>query len=422
MMRALFSAIAGLQNHITFMDVVGNNIANVNTQGFKASRVTFQDMLSQTITGASAPTSNRGGVNPAQVGLGMKLGGITVMHGQGSLQSTGRATDFAIQGPGFFILKDGQRTFYTRDGAFDIAVTGELINPTNGFKVMGWQANPSGAVDTSVTPASITIPFGQSIAAQETTIVTFNGNLDASQVAGTIYSTTVDVYDSLGDAHPIEVRFTKDAGPNSWTVTVASSDPDVNIGAGQTEPNAADTPMTFSATGQITNPALGNPLRISIDLAAGTGANLTYTMDVNVDNLTQFASPGQVAATFNNGFSAGEMISFSVGPGGDITGIFSNGTTRAVAQIALASFTNPAGLQRTGSNNFELTSNSGVPNIGVPGTGGRGAIGGGVLEGSNTELAREFTNVVIAQRGFQASSRIISTSDSMLEGLVNLLR
>ena len=131
----MFAAIAGLRNHIAFMDVVGNNIANVNTTAFKASRVTFQDMLSQTMTGASAPTADRGGTNPVQVGLGMQLGGIDVFHGQGSLQSTGKLTDFAIQGNGFFILKDGGRMFYTRDGAFDVAVSGELVNPTNGFKV-----------------------------------------------------------------------------------------------------------------------------------------------------------------------------------------------------------------------------------------------------------------------------------------------
>ena len=135
MMRAMFAAISGLQNHITFMDVVGNNIANVNTTAFKSSRVTFQDMLSQTVAGASAPTTNRGGTNPAQVGLGMTLRGIDVLQRQGSLQSTGKLTDFAIQGPGFFLLKDGARTFYTRDGAFDLAVTGELVNRTNGFKV-----------------------------------------------------------------------------------------------------------------------------------------------------------------------------------------------------------------------------------------------------------------------------------------------
>jgi flagellar hook protein FlgE len=299
-------------------------------------------------------------------------------------------------------------------------VTGELVNPTNGFKVQGWQANASGVVDTTQPTGSISIPLGKTIPANETNAVTFRGNLDAASAAGTVFSTTIEAFDSLGAAHPIEVRFTKNAAANTWDVTLASADPDVNIPP--TAPNVADTPVTFDATGQITNPALGSPLRIDVDLAAATGANTTFTVDIDVDELTQYASPGQIAAMFNDGYSAGEMLTFSVGPGGDITGIFSNGITQQIAQVALASFTNPSGLQRAGSNNYELTSNSGVPNIGTPGSGGRGAIGGGVLEGSNTELAREFTNVVIAQRGFQASSRIISTSDSMLEGLVNLLR
>src|SRR5690606_14951091 len=148
----------------------------------------------------------------------------------------------------------------------------------------------------------------------------------------------------------------------------------------------------------------------------------SITVNMDVDSITQFSGAGTIAPTFNNGFSAGSLVSFSVGPGGDITGIFSNGTTRPLGQIAMAQFTNPAGLQRAGSNMFESTSNSGVPGIGTPGTGGRGSIGAGVLEGSNSDLAREFTNVVIAQRGFQASSRIISTADQMLEGLVNLIR
>ena len=162
-------------------------------------------------------------------------------------------------------------------------------------------------------------------------------------------------------------------------------------------------------------------MSFSITMAAASGAT-NFTMDVDHDAVTQFAGAGTVAPTFNNGFSAGSLVSFSVGPGGDITGIFSNGTTRPLGQIAMAQFTNPAGLQKSGSNLFESTSNSGVPSIGTPGTGGRGSIGAGVLEGSNTDLAREFTNVVIAQRGFQASSRIISTADQMLEGLVNLIR
>jgi len=419
MMKALFAAIAGLQNHITFMDVVGNNIANVNTQGFKASRVTFQDMLTQNISGASAPTADRGGTNAMQIGLGMKLGAIDVLQGQGSLQATGRSTDFAIQGNGFFIVRDGARSFYTRDGAFDVSVTGELVNPTNGFKVQGWRADTAGTVDTTVPIGSIAIPYGQSIGAQASGALTLQGNVDSRVADATMFSTTTEVYDSLGEAHPVEMQFTKN-GANTWDVTLASSDANVDIALSTV--NAADTPVTFDAAGRMTNPAAGSPLRLSVALIAGAQATSPVAVNVNVDGVTQFAAAGQLASTFNDGYSAGALVSFSVGPGGDITGIFSNGTTRPLGQMAMGLFTNPGGLQRAGSNNFEETANSGTPIIGTPGTGGRGAIGAGVLEGSNTDLAREFTNVVIAQRGFQASSKIISTADQMLEGLVNLTR
>jgi flagellar hook protein FlgE len=423
MMRALFAAISGLQNNVTFMDVVGNNIANVNTQGYKASRVTFQDMLTQNIAGASAPTADRGGTNPQQVGLGMKVGGIGVLHTQGALQSTGNNTDFAIQGNGFFIVKDGQRTFYTRDGAFDVSVTGELVNPTNGLKVQGWTADTNGVVDQTTSIGAINIPLGQSISAQESTLVDFTGNLDARVAAASTFSTTIDVYDSLGAAHPVVVTYTKNAAPNTWDVTATSADPAVNSLTVDVD-GLGGTQAVFDATGRLTT--AGTAMAIDIDLTTASGAGTTGATDfvtaVDIDNLTQFASSGQISPTFNNGFSAGQLLTFSVGSGGDITGIFSNGTTRTLGQVALAAFTNPAGLQRAGSNNFEATSNSGISLVGTPGTGGRGAIGAGVLEGSNTNLAREFTNVVVAQRGFQASSRIISTVDEMLESLVNLIR
>ena len=419
MMKALFAAIAGLQNHITYMDVVGNNIANVNTQGFKASRVTFQDMLTQTISGASAPTDNRGGTNPQQVGLGMKIGGIDVLHTQGSLQATGRNTDFAIQGSGFFIMRDGSRTFYTRDGAFDVAVTGEMVNPTNGFKVQGWRADTNGVTDIDAPLGSINIPLGQSIAAQESTQVTLQGNLNSNAAVADSFSTTIDVYDSLGAPHPVTITYTATANPNEWTVTATTSDTAITAIAVDT--GAGGTTVTFDPTGRRTAPPQDTPMELDFTMAAASGAT-DFTMDVNHDAVTQFAGAGTLAPTYNNGFSAGSLITFSVGPGGDITGIFSNGTTRPLGQIAMAQFTNPAGLQKSGSNLFESTSNSGVPSIGTPGTGGRGSVGAGVLEGSNTDLAREFTNVVIAQRGFQASSRIISTADQMLEGLVNLIR
>jgi len=423
MMRSLFAAISGLSNHVTYMDVVGNNIANVNTQGYKASRVTFQDMLTQNIAGASAPTADRGGTNPQQIGLGMKLGGVGVLHTQGALQATGNNTDFAIQGNGFFIMKDGQRIFYTRDGAFDVSVNGELVNPTNGFKVQGWTADTNGTVDLTKPVGSINIPLGQSISAQESTLVDFSGNLDATVATGTAFSTTIDVYDSLGAAHPVVVTYTKNAAPNTWDVTATSADANVNALTVDVD-GLGGTQAVFDATGRLTT--AGTAMSIDVDLVTASGAGTTgvtdFTIAVNHDSVTQFAASGQIASTFNNGYSAGQLLTFSVGSGGDITGIFSNGTTRTLGQVALAAFTNPAGLQRAGSNLFEASSNSGIALVGTPGTGGRGAIGAGVLEGSNTDLAREFTNVVVAQRGFQASSRIIATADEMLESLVNLIR
>jgi flagellar hook protein FlgE len=419
MMKALFAAISGLQNHMTMMDVVGNNIANVNTQGFKASRVTFQDMLTQTIAGASAPTANRGGTNPQQVGLGMKIGGIQTIQTQGSLEATGNNTDFAIQGSGYFIVQNGTQTFYTRDGGFDVSTVGELVNPTNGFKVQGWSADAAGVVDTTQPIGAISIPYGQAISAQETNNVTMQGNLDSTAVAGTAYSTTVNIYDSLGAAHPVEVIYTKNVG-GSWDVTLNSTDPQVDVPGSSV--NAADTPVTFDAQGRITNPALGSPLRLSIALTAGNPANSPIAVNVDVDAVTQFAGAGQLATSSNDGYSAGSLVSFSVGPGGDITGIFSNGTTRPLGQLALALFTNPGGLQRAGSNNWQESANSGTPIVGTPDTGGRGSVGTGVLEGSNTDLAHEFTNMVIAQRGFEANSKIISTADQMLQDLVQLIR
>lgn len=420
MMRAMFAAISGLQNHITFLDVVGNNIANVNTTAFKAGRVKFEDMLSQTTAGASAPTANRGGTNGVQVGLGMRVGGIDVIQTQGSLQSTGKLTDFAIQGNGQFILRNGSETFYTRDGAFDVSVSGELTNPTNGMKVQGWTANTSGVVDTTLPIGSISIPFGQPIAAQETTNVTLNGNLDSRIATGGTLSTTTQVYDSLGKPHSVTLTYTKSATAGRWGVVASTTDTGIATVA------AAPATVIFNNTGGLvtpdptTNPP--TPLVLTTTFAGTAGVNSPLTTAIDMSHVTQFATDGAVANTFNNGYAAGALVSFSVGPGGDITGIFSNGTNRPIGQLAMALFTNAAGLARAGANAFQPTANSGIPIIGTPGTGGRGTVGTGVLEGSNTDLSREFTNVVIAQRGFQASSKVITTADEMLNDLVNLKR
>src|SRR5215470_2577546 len=180
MMRSMFAAISGLKNHQTFMDVVGNNIANVNTTGFKQSRVTFQDILSQTVRGASGPQGGRGGVNPEQVGLGVLISGIDTIQTQGTLQSTGKLTDMAIQGDGYFVMSDGKQNFFTRDGAFDLGIDGTLVNPSSGLHVMGWQADPvTGLINTAAPAANVTIPIGAGMTGKASTSVTVKGNLDA---------------------------------------------------------------------------------------------------------------------------------------------------------------------------------------------------------------------------------------------------
>src|SRR5215472_226144 len=177
MMRSMFAAISGLKNHQTFMDVVGNNIANVNTTGFKQSRVTFQDILSQTVRGASGPQGGRGGVNPEQVGLGVLISGIDTIQTQGTLQSTGKLTDMAIQGDGYFVMSDGKQNFFSRDGAFDMGIDGTLVNPSSGLHVMGWMTNPAtGLVDSSVPATNITIPVGGGMTGKTSTSLTINGN------------------------------------------------------------------------------------------------------------------------------------------------------------------------------------------------------------------------------------------------------
>lgn len=417
MMRALYAAIGGLRNHMTYMDVVANNIANVNTAGFKSARVGFQDVLSLTLNGASYATNNRGGTNPQQIGLGMQLGGIDVVHTQGAMQATNKSTDFAIQGLGFFIMRDGARQFYTRDGSFDVSTQGELVSPVTGYKVMGWNVNPAtGLIDTTQPITPLTVPFGRLISAQPTTAATVVGNLNSTTALAGTMTNTIQIFDSLGKSHSVTLTYTKAAAPNTWNVTGSSTSADV----------ATATPVpaviTFNATGAITAPAPPAPLVVTTTFVAGVQQNSPIVTNVDVTKLTQFAAESNINSTFNNGYAAGALVSFSVGGNGDITGSFSNGSGRLIAQIALSNFTNPGGLEKVQANMYQESANSGPATIGTAGTGGRGQVGAGVLEGSNTDLAREFTNVVVAQRGFQASSRIISTADEMLQDLVNLKR
>ncbi len=411
MMRSMSIAIAALRNHQIYMDVVSSNIANVNTTGFKGSRISFQELLSQTLRGSSAPRGGLGGLNPVQIGLGMALGGIDTLFTQGSLQDTGKLTDLSIQGDGFLILDNGEGGFaYTRDGNLDVGIDGAMLNLATGMKVKGWQADPTtGLVDTSQAMGDIVIPFGQSMARASTTME-MSGNLDAEAVAGDTATATIGTYDSLGILHTINLTFTKGATANQWTWTAATTEAGVSV-------TPAGTTINFLADGSFasTNPAT----TLAVDY--GNGSN-TETVSLDLTDVTQLMGLSNVTTSTQNGLSPGSLSTFAVGTTGEVSGLFTNGLTRNLGQIALATFTNPGGLVKEGQSLFVVSANSGTPQVGLPGREGKGSLTAGYLEMSNVELAQQFTSMISAQRGFQANSRVITTSDEMLQELVNLKR
>ena len=421
MLRSMFAAISGLRGHQIMMDVIGNNIANVNTVGFKSGRVNFQDILSQTVHGATAPQGGLGSINPAQIGLGMTVAGIDVLQTQGNLQSTGKTTDMAIQGDGFFIESDGSGTSYTRDGAFDIALDGSLANPASGLKVQGWQADAAGGIDITQPLTNITIPIGQRTTALATSNVNLTGNLDAGAAVATAVPTTMTVFDSLGISHSVKVTFTKTAA-NTWNWVATKDAADTGITIAQTAYSAGPpvVPAVNNGTMTFTTAGIESASTGTLSFTFPDGATAT-TPAIDMTQMTQFSGTSQPAGQ-TNGFTSGTLVTFAVGNAGQLSGVYSNGQTQVLGQIALANFLNSAGLLRSGQNNFAATSASGAANVGTAGTGGRGTVTTGALEMSNVDLATQFTGMITAERGFQANGRVITTSDEMLQELVNLKR
>ncbi len=404
MMRSLFSGVSGLKNHQTRMDVIGNNIANVNTVAFKAGRVNFEDILSQTVEGARSPqTGGMGGVNPKQVGLGMGISSIDTLFTPGSLQSTDNPTDFAVQGEGFFIVSDGSQVYYTRDGAFKTSADGALVN-SNGFRLQGWMADTDGNIDSTQALQNIIIPVGAQMKPKATTQIAFEGNLDANAAAGSEWITSVQVYDSLGNPHNLTITFTKTA-ENKWGWTT-----DLDGTSGDSGTIEFDTDGTVLSGGTGTAAFTLMPVAQDINLS------------IDFSQLTQFGGNPTAYINFQDGYEAGSLDMVSTDSGGVLTGIFTNGQSKALAQIALATFSNPGGLLKEGGNLYQISNNSGLPNIGTADSGGRGSIAVGALEMSNVDLAQEFTNMIVTQRGFQANSRVITTSDEMLQDLINIKR
>ncbi len=417
MIQAMYSGVSGLKAHRTELDVIGNNIANINTTGFKAGRVTFREMLSQTLRGGGAPNADTGGSNPMQVGLGVGVSSIDMLQAQGSLQATGRPTDLAIEGNGFFVFGDGTGMKYSRDGSLQIDSEGNLVSAASGLRVLGWMADQTtGTIDSTkpITASStISVPVGKLGIARATSKITFGGNLDAKTEPGaTISGRSGQFFDSHGRTHPINLSFTKTPDPATWTYSFTSADaPDPNV------------PI---ATGTIVFDEKGRPdvkyVTLNVTLANPDGATNPQQIVVQLEPIQMLDGNTTLSPVYQDGLSLGTLETFSVDKAGIITGNLTNGATLLLGRLAIAEFSNPAGLNRAGNNLYIESPNSGLPQVGEPGTGSRGRISAGFLESSNVDLSTEFANMIVAQRGFQANSRIITAADEILQELVQLKR
>lgn len=386
MLRSLFAGISGLRTHQTMLDVTGNNIANVNTVGFKSSAAQFQDSLSQLVKNSTGPRDDAGGSNPAQVGLGVQLAGIRTNFSTGAPQPTGVPTDLMIAGDGFFVVRSGGETLYTRNGGFSFDAAGRLTT-VDGSLVQGWTAE-DGVITPGQAVGDITLPVGAVVPAVATTTAAVTGNLPGEAAVGDELVRDIQVYAADGSGSTLRLTFTRTA--TGW---------DVGDGSG------ASTSLAFTDGVQT-----------------GAGALVSGGIAVDLSALTAYSDISTVAITEQNGREAGTLTSYALTEDGSLTGTFSNGDTRVLARIALAGFTNPGGLEKTGSSQFRPTANSGAPAVGQAGENGLGGIISGVLEMSNVDLSQEFTNLIVAQRGFQANARIITTSDEVLQELTNLKR
>jgi len=506
MLRSLYAGVSGLRNNQVRMDVIGNNIANVNTVAFKAGRVTFKEGFAQLLQGASRPPGDQGGINPIQIGLGMQVGSIDQIFNQGNLETTGLNTDVAIQGDSFFVVRKGNQSFYTRAGNFQVDALGQLVSPANGFIVQG-RMYDNGVIQDGIQ--DIRLPFGQKVSAKPTTEATLAGNLNASApiFQGTFADpndralpinekawseSQIAVFDSQGTKHDVKIQMWK-TGANTWdwridpvasaltqdfqtdsaappsdiqlpappagyeilpanvrvtssTGTEYASPADWSFSAGpppavqftNSMPSNSEIKISYFMSPTTATPSV-NSGTFTFDQAGLMNTNVSAALDFavpganpvqinlklngGVNGLTQFASTASTAVLRDqNGYTAGTLQNFSIDRFGLITGFFTNGTTSPLARIALADFNNPSGLLRIGDNMLQESANSGSAVLGFALEGSQSQLTSGALEMSNVDLAQEFTNMIVAQRAFQANGKVVSTSDDMLQELMTIKR
>jgi len=410
------TALSALSAFSTAISVTGNNLANLNTIGFKSSEVSFHDLVTQSISA---------GLGNTQVGFGVGTPTTEALYTQGAVQTTGGTLDAAIQGAGFFVIQGpGGSTEYTRAGNFQTDQQGDLQTAT-GQTVQGW-TQVNGVLNTNAPPGNITIPTGTVQPPVVTSNFSFDLNLNAAAVPGSptgTFATSVTVYDSLGVSHVVTATFTQDpTTAGQWNYSISIPDADV-----ATPPATVLTgSINFNSSGILTVPAATDPApQLAITGLADGAADMTINWDLyngTAPRLTQFAQPSSVSAVAQDGASAAQLTTVAIAAGGAVLAQFSNGQQTVVGQLAMATVRNPDSLLAVGNNNYQLSALSALPAVGLPGTGGRGTVQGGAVESSTVDVATEFTNLIVYQRGYEANSKVISAVDELSQTTINLIK
>lgn len=424
--------LTGLESDSTALNTIANDLSNMNTTAFKTQQTNFSDLFYQQI-------GSTGGGDPIQVGAGSAVATNETSFVQGSINTTGNATDVALSGSGFFVAGNGQGGYeYTRAGDFSLAANGDLLT-TNGLNVMGYPAT-NGVVNTSAPLTAINIPVGQVQEPQATTAMSMNANLDstATTVPATTVPSQITVYDSLGEPHLVNIVFTQastPAVPNTWDYSASLPAADY---AG-VPPAAITGTMTFNASGVLTTvtPTAGVPETVGAaagdtssiplsfaglkDGANNLAINWNLLDAAGTPNITQVDTGSGVASTTQDGYASGEYQSFTIGSDGTVTASYSNGETQNVGQLALANVTNLQGLDLEGNGDYQTTKASGTASVGVSGTDGLGTLQDDALEASNVNISTEFSNLIIAQRAFEANAKSVTTFDTVTQDAINMV-
>jgi flagellar hook protein FlgE len=408
-------ALSGLTADTDALDIVGNNLANLNTTGYKDTTASFYDLLAQSAGGGSI-----------QIGGGVSATIGQSQFTQGSIQLTGGTFDAAIQGNGFFVVQDtAGDTLYSRAGNFQLDANGTLVTAT-GQDVQGWMST-NGVVNTSGAVGNITIPANALSTPVATTKFSVNMNLQSDATIGTsaaTFSAPIQVVDSLGATQTLTATFTETAA-NTWGYSITIPGDALTGGTAGTPSEVAKGTLTFDSNGNLTTPAAPGTVPVAITGLADGASDLSlnwnlYNPTTGASTITQFDQPSAVSGTSQDGSTATEITQVSIADGGAIVAHYSDGSQSVVAQLAIAGISNPQSLISVGQNNFELGADTATPAVGAPGTGSRGTIQGGALESSNVDIATEFTNLIVYQRSYEANSRVISTLDQLTQDLLNL--